>query len=116
MGTKEANNEFDSPGNFYLSYKDGGILHQFLVNVKSITDNGTSSKLYVIPTNKAVYNMTEQCTQSVHKYNWVGLLDVKNIQNSTRTSTTIKEQQHKQLMLIFQVLLLGHQLTEIYVM
>lgn len=96
MGIKEALNTFDQPGHYEIIYKEGPG-YRLLVNVQQTTKNGMDSKLFVVPVQKSVYDMHQCRSISVHRLNWLGLLDVKKIESAIRTSTTIIEQKKKDL-------------------
>lgn len=95
MGIQEAKAVFDEPGHYMITYKPDGREIKFLANIRRLSDNSTSSKLYVEPVQKKVYNMETKRIESINRYNWVGMFDVKKITSAFRTSITITDQQLK---------------------
>lgn len=71
----------------YCVYKIyGGSTVAFEFIPKLVTDNGTKSKMYVVPENDTVYLRDKDSfkftiPQNFHKYNWLGLIDVKDIEH-----------------------------------
>ena len=95
MGIKEALATFEEPGHYYLTYKDDRFATPLLVNVQKMTTGGSKSKLYIVPVGKSVYDLTAKELISVHRLNWLGLLDVKKIENAYKTTQTILVQQNQ---------------------